>query len=490
MIVHAADTTKIHTVVDYHGQQIYIYKLNDTNHRIYYYVPIVFPEKKLNTSWIWTSGRGELRLNLMFGNDEIDEIVRKKIVKTGETGLFDVAPLIIDSFSAFIVSTHDEPVLGVHSFHRTHPNGKTMTIRFQCSSENVAHKVMTHIIDGDYDIEFAFFFADLNKNTAAAASMSTITSNSLRNVLLKTVADGEYANAIYIDKEQINKFVSNYSANVIKIIYKDDSSLIVGLHEDFMAITKQQVYKLTDIVDNLQVVLMTRELIAMKTNGAMIRTLNTLDLTNVLQLPTILTGEIRLYSSDKQPPFPWLFCNGAAISRIEYQRLFDVIGTKYGNGDGLLTFNLPDFRGRIPVGVDELAIRVHGASNVGLSGGASEHSLSVTELPAHQHDQGTFAVTTNGDHTHSYSDPGHAHQFSLTVPTVGDKSHPWHVDWGDGFYHNWQLSGTSVAAVGIQINNAGAHSHSISGQTGLVGSGQNFTLMNPFQVVTYIIYSN
>lgn len=44
-------------------------------------------------------------------------------------------------------------------------------------------------------------------------------------------------------------------------------------------------------------------------------------------------------------PVGWLVANGNAVSRITYPRLFKVIGTTYGSGDGSTTFNLPDLRG-------------------------------------------------------------------------------------------------------------------------------------------------
>ncbi|MDS1371025.1 tail fiber protein [Aliarcobacter butzleri] len=45
------------------------------------------------------------------------------------------------------------------------------------------------------------------------------------------------------------------------------------------------------------------------------------------------------------PKGPWLFCNGDAVSRTKYKELFEVIGTRYGKGDGITTFNIPDRRG-------------------------------------------------------------------------------------------------------------------------------------------------
>ncbi len=50
-------------------------------------------------------------------------------------------------------------------------------------------------------------------------------------------------------------------------------------------------------------------------------------------------------------PEGWLECNGAAVSRTTYAALFAVISTTWGAGDGSTTFNIPDMRGRSPIGV-------------------------------------------------------------------------------------------------------------------------------------------
>lgn len=52
------------------------------------------------------------------------------------------------------------------------------------------------------------------------------------------------------------------------------------------------------------------------------------------------------------PPEGWLVCNGAAISRTEYADLFATIGTVWGAGDEISTFNLPDLRGEFVRGFD------------------------------------------------------------------------------------------------------------------------------------------
>ena len=49
-------------------------------------------------------------------------------------------------------------------------------------------------------------------------------------------------------------------------------------------------------------------------------------------------------------PTGWLACNDAAVSRSTYARLFAVVGTNFGAGNGSTTFNVPDLRDRVPLG--------------------------------------------------------------------------------------------------------------------------------------------
>jgi microcystin-dependent protein len=62
-------------------------------------------------------------------------------------------------------------------------------------------------------------------------------------------------------------------------------------------------------------------------------------------------GVISMYGGSTAPN-GWLLCDGSAVSRTTYARLFSAIGTKYGAGNGSTTFNLPNFKGRVPVGLD------------------------------------------------------------------------------------------------------------------------------------------
>jgi len=62
------------------------------------------------------------------------------------------------------------------------------------------------------------------------------------------------------------------------------------------------------------------------------------------------SGSIIAFGGAAAPDAGWLLCAGADISRTTYARLFAVIGTAYGTGDGSSTFGLPDLRDRVLLG--------------------------------------------------------------------------------------------------------------------------------------------
>jgi len=97
-----------------------------------------------------------------------------------------------------------------------------------------------------------------------------------------------------------------------------------------------------------------------------------------------------------------LLCNGAAVSRTTYSALFSAIGTTYGAGDASTTFNVPDLRGRSPIGDGTgsgLTARARGQT-----GGAETHSLSAAEsgVPAHTHPGVSGSGTVSGAVTNDF----------------------------------------------------------------------------------------
>lgn len=67
-------------------------------------------------------------------------------------------------------------------------------------------------------------------------------------------------------------------------------------------------------------------------------------------LPDPIPAGVILTFGGSTVPEGFLLCNGAAISRTTYAKLFAAIGTLYGAGDGATTFNLPDMRDRFAEG--------------------------------------------------------------------------------------------------------------------------------------------
>lgn len=106
---------------------------------------------------------------------------------------------------------------------------------------------------------------------------------------------------------------------------------------------------------------------------------------------TVPPGVVNPFAGTTAPP-GWLLCYGQAVSRSTYSGLFNVIGTTYGTGDGSSTFNVPDLRGRTPIGKDNMggtsANRVMdlNADILGGNGGEEKHVLSGQEMPRHNHE--------------------------------------------------------------------------------------------------------
>jgi microcystin-dependent protein len=189
-------------------------------------------------------------------------------------------------------------------------------------------------------------------------------------------------------------------------------------------------------------------------------------------------------------PAGWLACDGAQRSRVTNKALFEVIGTTYGAGDGSTTFNLPNMRGRFPLGVAASGT----GSTLGETGGSLNHTHSGA---AHTHTWSQSGITTssnggfstntgtNGGHTHGVSGntsggstgvlvagspddedvalTSHTHSFSVTSGSAGDHSH--------------------------SVSN-GDHTHSVStsGTTSSSGTGDTGTANPPFLALAMIIF--
>ena len=169
------------------------------------------------------------------------------------------------------------------------------------------------------------------------------------------------------------------------------------------------------------------------------------------------SGALMPYAGTSAPT-GFLLCDGSAVSRTTYATLFSAISTTYGSGDSSSTFNLPDLRGRVIAGQDDMG----GASanrltnqtggingdNLGDTGGSETHALTTAQLASH---------------THSFSDTD-----SITVGTL--------------------VSGDSVNRGGSgQLFSNNSVTVSISGTTGSAGSGSAHNNVQPTIILNYII---
>lgn len=162
--------------------------------------------------------------------------------------------------------------------------------------------------------------------------------------------------------------------------------------------------------------------------------------------PTFIpAGLVADYGGTTAPSF-WLLCYGQAVSRTTYAALFAAIGETFGSGNGVTTFNLPDARGRVTAGKDDMggtsANRLTNQSGglngdtLGATGGSETHQLTTGE-------SGQKAIGTTSV---SVSDPGHSHAVSAQAASSnfsaggGPVSAP---------YWAGNISSTSAATTGI-----------------------------------------
>lgn len=136
----------------------------------------------------------------------------------------------------------------------------------------------------------------------------------------------------------------------------------------------------------------------------------------------IIPPGVTLPYAGTSAPNGWLLCYGQAVSRTTYSGLFAAIGTTYGSGDGSTTFNLPDCRGRMIGGKDNMGGVAANRITAGVSGitGTTLGAVGGSEA-MHQHNHSSTGLTnstssvtgttvanntglTNVDHTHNYVD--------------------------------------------------------------------------------------
>ncbi len=159
-----------------------------------------------------------------------------------------------------------------------------------------------------------------------------------------------------------------------------------------------------------------------------------------------------LFFAGNFAPRGWAYCDGSLLPISQYEALFSLIGTIYG-GDGVTTFALPDFRGRVAVGAGDGP----GLSDyqLGQRGGIEHTTLTVNQLPSHTHQVNIQLVVSTGNGT---------------------------SDEPDGNV----LAGTSTPTYAA-ANSANGKLAGISATDTPVGGNQSFNIVQPYLAMNYII---
>jgi microcystin-dependent protein len=246
---------------------------------------------------------------------------------------------------------------------------------------------------------------------------------------------------------------------------------------------------------------------------------------------TFVSGDLKVTATTATQS-GWLDCDGSIVSRNTYPDLFNAIGETWGAGDGVSTFQLPDYRGRTVIGADGVTYET------GDYGGAASVTLSTAQLPAHSHgvtdpghthtftgvahthtftgvahnhgvtDTGHSHGVTDPTHTHGVTDPGHVHTSLVAANTNTAGAAAGDATAGDtgsattGVTVNAAATGVTVNSntTGLTVNNAtatgsndnttatGSNASSATGiTTQNTGSGDAVDILPPFAVARVLI---
>lgn len=147
-------------------------------------------------------------------------------------------------------------------------------------------------------------------------------------------------------------------------------------------------------------------------------------------------------------PRGWAFCQGQILPIAQYTALFSLLGTTFG-GNGQTTFALPDLRGRVPIHPGQGP----GLSNyiLGQQGGTETHTLTIDEMPAHNHTVGAHGggkgSATTDDPTNAVPGDTNANIYVVANPTITMRAN----------------------------------------MIGTTGGGQAFSIVQPYLAINYII---
>lgn len=178
-------------------------------------------------------------------------------------------------------------------------------------------------------------------------------------------------------------------------------------------------------------------------------------------------------------PAGWYLCDGQWLSRTTCAALFAVFGTYYGAGDGSTSFAIPDLRGRMTAGLDNMGgtavNRVTGSSGIA---GTTLGAVGGNEL-LHAHTHGDYGHG-HGDSGHAHSDAGHNHGYTTSDFTNGSGPD------GAGRSGGATFQGTATGYASISVGYANISTGYAN--LAVVGSGASQN-MPPVMMLNKIIFA-
>ncbi len=235
-----------------------------------------------------------------------------------------------------------------------------------------------------------------------------------------------------------------------------------------------------------------------------------------IQLNEVLTeqfvGTVSAFAMP-EPPAGWFECDGQAVSRVDYARLFSKIGTTFGEGDKETTFNLPNLKGVFVRGWERVVdghnserkfgayqddqVQTHshndsGHSHSGSTGyeGSHYHSASTESTGSHSHSGDTNSDGSHYHYYHKYSSEDYFKVTGFTTKNLSGDNEAYsgkilagfkpkslgasYLSW-DGYSHcqtscdyaglhthSFSTSSAGSHSHSVNVSSAGSHSHSVS----------------------------
>lgn len=185
------------------------------------------------------------------------------------------------------------------------------------------------------------------------------------------------------------------------------------------------------------------------------------------------------------PPTGWVLCNGQLLSRTTYSALWTMVSAEItaGNtlftvGDGSTTFGIPDLRGRVPAGADDMGVAAanrltaagagFSGTQLGAAGGAQGVSLTAAQLAGHTHSGTTGGMKRNNPHKHGID----VRSGVYTRQEGTSAGNVWH-----------DVSAGETATADID------HEHDFTTDSGAGLSGAAHLNVQPTIITNYIIYT-